>query len=71
MSKEDSCLQGRGRWGRVGGIISTGTYVKKEKIVITYPMITMLLPITAVINMDPVAKLVLLFTVLSNTDFEL
>lgn len=31
----------------------------------------MLLPITAVINMDPVAKLVLLFTVLSNTDFEL
>lgn len=31
----------------------------------------MLLPITVVINMDPVAKLVLLFRVLSNTDFEL
>lgn len=44
---------------------------EEEKIVITYPMITMLLPITVVINMDPVAKLVLLFTVLSNTDFEL
>lgn len=44
---------------------------EKEKIVITYPMITMFLPITVVINMDPVAKLVLFFTVLSNTDFEL
>jgi len=44
---------------------------EEEKIVITYPMIAMLLPITVVINMDPVAKLVLLFTVLSNTDFEL
>lgn len=31
----------------------------------------MFLPITVVINMDPVAKLVLFFTVLSNTDFEL
>lgn len=44
---------------------------EEEKVVITYPMITMLLPITVVINMDPVAKLVLLFTVFTNTDFEL
>lgn len=43
---------------------------EEGKTVITYPMITMLLPITAVINMDPVAKPVLLCAVLTNTDFE-